>query len=112
MPRIFDNIETDLLPALRSALALSHRAGFCVGYFNLRGWRAIDACIDGYAGGEGATCWLLVGMHESPAEEPRQAMSLVSDEDSFDQQTALRHQNRLRIGKLLTCGAVPQPLPG
>lgn len=90
MPRIFDNIETSLLPALRDALAVSHRADFSVGYFNLRGWRRIDACIEGYAGGEGATCRLLVGMQESPAEELRRAISLGPGDDGIDQQTALR----------------------
>ena len=69
MPRIFDNIEQHLLPALTQTLALTHRADFCVGYFNLRGWRAIAECIDALPGGEGRCCRLIVGMQETPQDQ-------------------------------------------
>lgn len=62
MPRIFDNIEQALLPALQETLSLSQRSDLCVGYFNQRGWKQIDSYIDQWAGGEGRCCRLLVGL--------------------------------------------------
>ncbi|MBI2849384.1 MAG: NgoFVII family restriction endonuclease [Chloroflexi bacterium] len=95
MPRIFDNIEKQLLPALRQTIELAYRADFCVGYFNLRGWKQIDGCIEQWAGGDGRCCRLLVGMQRPPQEELAAAMSLVRHDGIMDNQTALRLKKRL-----------------
>lgn len=88
MPRIFDNIELDLLPALRATLEVANRSDFCVGYFNLRGWKAIDELVERWPGGSGSQCRLLVGMQRLPQEELRGALSLaVHGEDQLDNQT-------------------------
>ncbi|MGH9849337.1 MAG: helicase-related protein [Blastocatellia bacterium] len=97
MPRIFDNIEQQLLPALRGAIAVSDRADFCAGYFNLRGWKALDLYIEQWEGGEGRRCRLLVGMQRLPQEILQHAMRIQAPEapEAIDQATALRHKKRL-----------------
>lgn len=95
MPRILDNIEHHLATVLRETLALSHRADFCVGYFNLRGWKLIDEYIEAWPGGEGASCRLLVGMQALPQQELRAAFSLAPGDKDIDQQTALRLKKKM-----------------
>src|ERR1017187_7513301 len=90
MSRIFDNIEADLLPALRQTLAVSNRSDFCVGYFNLRGWKAIDAQIEAWAGGDGNQCRLLVGMQRLEEAELRDALQRVRRGELLDLATARR----------------------
>jgi hypothetical protein len=95
MPRIFDNIETSLLPTLQETIRLSDHADFCVGYFNLRGWKQLDSYIDAWSGGAGHCCRLLVGMHRLPQDELRQAMRISKGDGVLDNQTALRLKKRL-----------------
>ena len=94
MPRIFDNIELPLLPALCKSLEISERADFCVGYFNLRGWKLIDNLIDAWPGGGGGCCRVIVGMQSVPQEELRQAFTLFGATGEIDKQTALRLKRR------------------
>ena len=95
MPRIFDNIEEKLLPTLSEAMGLSKRSDFCVGYFNLRGWRQIDSFVEKWPGGDGNCCRLLVGMQTLPAEDLRAALSLATTPARMDNATALRLKKAL-----------------
>ena len=96
MPRVFDNIDNKLLPALQKTLALAYRSDFCVGYFNLRGWRQLDEYIEHWVDTDGV-CRLIVGMQRPPQDELRTALSLVHDGDDLrmDNQTAIRFKKRM-----------------
>ena len=95
MPRIFDNIDLSLLPHLRQTLEVSFKSDFCVGYFNLRGWKAIDDLIDKWPGGPDEQCRLLVGMHQSPMDEIRNLFNTDPDKTTLDNATATNLKRRL-----------------
>ncbi len=107
MPRIFDNISEHLQTALTKTLQTAERADFCVGYFNLRGWRLLHPYIEPWPGGEQHQCRLLIGMQRAPQEQLKQLFSLVSDGvDLVDNQQVVRlrrqivndFRNQLMIG--------------
>ena len=77
MPRIFDNIEKELLPALQETIKLSDRADFCVGYFNRRGWRQIDSFIERWSREDGSYCRLFVGMQRAVEQDLHQWLELA-----------------------------------
>jgi superfamily II DNA or RNA helicase len=95
VPQIYDNIDRHLLTALSEAMGLSERADFCVGYFNLRGWRQVDSLVENWTGGAGHCCRLLVGMQQLPQDQLRLAMSLVKTGDQIDQTTAIALKRKL-----------------
>ena len=107
MPQIFDNIDNQLLPALRTTLSVSHRSDFCVGYFNLRGWRQLDEQIEKWAGGDGECCRLLVGMQTLPQQEIASAYGIIKHDAELDNQTAVRLKKALaeQFRTQLTIGA-------
>ncbi len=107
MPRVFDNIESKLLNALKETLNLSDHSDFCVGYFNLRGWKQIDAAIEKWSGGDGNCCRLLVGMQRLPKDHLLAETHLSSEEIEIDNRTALNLKKRLAedFREQLTIGA-------
>ncbi|MBW4660278.1 MAG: NgoFVII family restriction endonuclease [Drouetiella hepatica Uher 2000/2452] len=105
MPRIFDNIDQYLLPTLRSALEVAERADFCVGYFNLRGWRKVDDLIEKFQGGDKA-CRLLVGMQTLPQEELYQSKALIASGHGIDNNRVIQFKRQIaeEFRKQLTIG--------
>ncbi len=94
MPRIFDNIDQHLAPALCEALETARSADFCVGYFNLRGWAVLGAAIDPIALSS-APCRVLIGMFRTPPELRRALYGSAVADEAIDQQRAVRARNQI-----------------
>ncbi|HRC90067.1 MAG TPA: phospholipase D-like domain-containing protein, partial [Bacteroidales bacterium] len=87
MPKIFDNISLHLKTGLLETLESSYSADFCVGYFNLRGWKLLMNHIDHFKGNDGC-CRLLIGM-QSPDESLLRLALSETKKGMMDNPTAL-----------------------
>jgi superfamily II DNA or RNA helicase len=87
MPKIYDNIKDHLNTGLITTMNSSYRADFCVGYFNLRGWKLVQNHIDHFSGGD-QCCRLLVGMQRPDEDLLRSALSNM-EKGLMDNPTAL-----------------------
>ncbi|MBU0560453.1 MAG: DEAD/DEAH box helicase family protein [Bacteroidetes bacterium] len=94
MPQIFDNIDKHLSSALKQTLEISYRSDFCVGYFNLRGWKQVADEIEKWSGAENNSCRLLIGMQNLGIATLKEYFS-KSEESSIDNQEALKIKKRL-----------------
>lgn len=94
MPTIYDNIENQFLQGLSYSLQDATRADFCVGYFNLRGWRGVADYVDKWEGGEDSCCRLLIGMQRMPLDMVKSGYA-KSGPGMMDNATASRIKKQL-----------------
>lgn len=101
MPTIYDNIEKSLTDGLNAILDVSRRADFCVGYFNLRGWKEVCDNVDKLPGDSVLEtnsavhryCRLLVGMQKLPIDVLREHFN--HREEGLDQAEVVRIKKSL-----------------
>ena len=114
MPTIYDNIKIHLETGLIKTLENSQRADFCIGYFNLRGWKIISKQVDTLPGGylpediEDDTkyyCRVLIGMQKVPYEEIKDYFSGKSSKQvdnadviKFKRKIAQQFKEQLTLG--------------
>ncbi len=105
MPKIFDNIENYLIDGLKKTLEVSLKADFCVGYFNLRGWKHLSGLVEKYEGTEDSCCRLLIGMQRPPEDLLKEFLSKKEKEvmdattaSALKKELAARFRDQLMFG--------------
>lgn len=106
MPNIFDNIspERQLVKALNKDLRITEKAAFCVGYFNLRGWKAIDEEINKWQAQADSPCKVLVGMQRSPKSKLKAFFNEEKHRIDNKKQIQLQQQLAFEFAEQLTTG--------
>ncbi len=101
MPTIYDNIGQKFADGLMQHLNIAKRVDYCVGYFNIRGWKTVCKDIDNLEGMEVSEdgkkviryCRLLVGMTKTPFESIID--SLDPDGELIDNEKASKIKRKL-----------------
>jgi len=114
MSKIYDNIENRFSEGLLEHSAGATRVDYCVGYFNLRGWKEVGDRIQELIGEETLEsgsrvmryCRLIVGMTKTPAQELQEEFSNPADL-LVDTERANQYRKRLarEFADQLTVGA-------
>lgn len=92
MPHIYDNIENYLLDELQTTLTQAQGADFSIGYFNLRGWRALAGPIETWP--HGSVCRVLIGM-QRPEREHLETLFGIRREEGVDRAKLLQARREL-----------------
>ncbi|SHE95721.1 PLD-like domain-containing protein [Bacteroides luti] len=115
MARIYDNIEISFTEGLKGIISNNgvKRVDFCVGYFNLRGWKTIVNEIDKLPGDFvsekderiSRTCRLLIGMHRPPDDLIKSFYS-INKNDLIDTESVKKCKRQIanEFRKQLTMG--------
>lgn len=105
MPHIIDNISLKLSECLKQSIPLSFRGDFCIGYFNLRGWKLLTEFVDQWKGGDGNNCRLLIGMQKPASEQIKEYFSIIEKEPLSNAKVVqLRKQFAEELKEQLTFG--------
>jgi superfamily II DNA or RNA helicase len=118
MPTIFDNIENKLKEGLNGTLSHATRADFCIGYFNLRGWKELYDQVNRLTGNSLSQnplsdtsennskyyCRLLIGMQRLPIEILEESFSTETKTIDNAQANACKKKLAMELREQLTIG--------
>lgn len=117
MPKIYDNIHRKFSEGLLTHISTANRVDYCVGYFNLRGWRTVCDSVSTLMGSEvvenGQTviryARLLVGMTKTHKDEILEGFA-APDDLVIDNERANNYRKRLarEFAEQLTLGIPTQ----
>ena len=108
MAQIYDNLNQKFVDGLRGIIGNIGvtRADFCVGYFNLRGWKCISDLVEKLPGGYVTEtekdndedyyryCRLLIGMQKAD-EDLIQALYASEKQQKMDSENVQRTKRRI-----------------